>query len=94
MAIVPTKYSCIYCGEYYHKADSLAANTPELMATMYCCREHHDLDKELIDNQIAEINKDSAVDRQSAAVDPISTDYKVVEVGGFRLKVPIKKEGA
>ena len=92
MALVPTKYSCMYCGEYFNAVDSTARNTPKLMANMYCSKECHDKDTEEIEHQIALLrNDDSAVDRLSADSD--ATAYKTVEVGGFRLKVPIKKEG-
>lgn len=81
-------YECIYCGSRFTRADSVAANTPELMSNMYCSLECHDKDTEQIDNSIKELQEQQAVKDAEFKEE----QFQIIEAAGFRLKVPIKKE--
>ena len=81
------KYECMHCGEFFWAADSVAKGTPELMKRLYCSLECHDKDSEHIDEQIQLAKETDAL--ENAFKDE---EFQTIEAGGFKLKVPIKKE--
>jgi len=86
-------YECIYCGSRFTRADAIAANTPELMSNMYCSRVCHDKDTEQIEHAIKELRDENPALSDGEFSDSTdTTEYKTVEVGGFRLRVPLKQK--
>jgi hypothetical protein len=80
-------HECFYCGRYFTRADSLAANTPEEFASTYCSLMHKDLDTEQMkqgseqDVKIAE----SCYNAVENPIDSVATESK--QVGGFTIKI-------
>ena len=76
---------CFNCGKLFQRSESLAANTHELYAATYCSLECQDKDTESMNLAIKQ-----AAEEQEAAKDldlEQGTPVKIIEAGGFKLRV-------
>jgi hypothetical protein len=88
MSFEVKEFECIYCCRIFTRAAAIKAEVSEVMASMYCSKECHDKDSEAIDVAIAQAQAQQAV-KEAEFKDE---DYHYIEAGGFKLKIPIKKE--
>jgi hypothetical protein len=78
-------YECFYCGRYFTRTDSLAANTPEEFASTYCSLMHKDLDTEQMKQDSEAEAKATDSREQENPIDSVATESK--QVGGFTIKI-------
>lgn len=78
-------FECFNCSKLFEHAESLAANTTELMSKTYCSRECEDTDSEAISAAV-KAEQQKLAEHKDTEVQLTQQDVKQI-VDGFKLRV-------
>ena len=92
MPRIPPNYECFYCGLHFSESESIAHNTSELYSRMFCSRECEDKDTEMNEREIELAKQYNEFQEHALSDIPAVSGTQIIDVGGFKMRVPIKKE--